>query len=85
MHGADRHKHGESRSSAFLLADGAGSGNRTRMTSLEGWDFTIKLCPLALLMKGRIIESLQNTVNLLPFQSLFMYNLRSLRKNLWRS
>src|SRR5713101_1594312 len=30
-------------------ADGAGSiagnGNRTRMASLEGWNFTIKLCP----------------------------------------
>jgi hypothetical protein len=25
--------------------EGAGSGDRTRMTSLEGWDFTIKLCP----------------------------------------
>ena len=23
----------------------AGSGNRTRMTSLEGWDITIMLCP----------------------------------------
>jgi hypothetical protein len=23
----------------------AGSGNRTRMASLEGWNFTIKLCP----------------------------------------
>jgi hypothetical protein len=25
----------------------AGSGNRTRMASLEGWNFTIKLCPRA--------------------------------------
>ena len=24
---------------------GAGSGDRTRMASLEGWNFTIKLCP----------------------------------------
>src|SRR5437588_8134433 len=24
---------------------GAGNGNRTRMASLEGWNFTIKLCP----------------------------------------
>jgi hypothetical protein len=23
----------------------AGNGNRTRMASLEGWNFTIKLCP----------------------------------------
>lgn len=27
------------------LRGGAGSGNRTRMASLEGWNFTIKLCP----------------------------------------
>ena len=26
----------------------AGNGNRTRMASLEGWNFTIKLCPRAL-------------------------------------
>ena len=25
----------------------AGNGNRTRMASLEGWNFTIKLCPHA--------------------------------------
>src|SRR5260370_37129876 len=25
----------------------AGNGNRTRMASLEGWNFTIKLCPRA--------------------------------------
>lgn|GEM_PF-5083350 len=30
----------------------AGSGNRTRMTSLEGWDFTIKLCPRACQRNG---------------------------------
>jgi hypothetical protein len=23
----------------------AGNGNRTRIASLEGWNFTIKLCP----------------------------------------
>ena len=28
-----------------LLLFGAGNGNRTRMASLEGWNFTIKLCP----------------------------------------
>ena len=26
---------------------GAGNGNRTRMASLEGWNFTLKLCPRA--------------------------------------
>jgi hypothetical protein len=26
----------------------AGNGNRTRMASLEGWNFTIKLCPHAI-------------------------------------
>ena len=25
--------------------ESAGNGNRTRMASLEGWNFTIKLCP----------------------------------------
>ena len=30
---------------ASALAEGAGNGNRTRMASLEGWNFTIKLCP----------------------------------------
>ena|GEM_PF-5602865 len=25
--------------------DGAGKGNRTLIASLEGWSFTIKLCP----------------------------------------
>ena len=27
---------------------GAGKGNRTLIASLEGWSFTIKLCPRAL-------------------------------------
>jgi hypothetical protein len=33
----------------------AGNGNRTRMASLEGWNFTIKLCPRenTLLWRGR--------------------------------
>jgi hypothetical protein len=30
----------------FFLKNGAGSGNRTRIASLEGWSFTTKLCPL---------------------------------------
>ena len=33
---------------------GAGNGNRTRMASLEGWNFTIKLCPLA--SEGHLTE-----------------------------
>jgi hypothetical protein len=31
----------------FLMGKIAGNGNRTRMASLEGWNFTIKLCPHA--------------------------------------
>lgn len=54
----------------------AGSGNRTRMTSLEGWDFTIKLCPLVflcraaaiLIKKGRTRNVLDRTH---PIVSLF--------------
>ncbi len=34
---------------------GAGNGNRTRMASLEGWNFTIKLCPL--LRSGVILRN----------------------------
>ena len=29
----------------FIIRDGAGSGNRTRMANLEGWSFTTKLYP----------------------------------------
>jgi hypothetical protein len=32
-------------SSAACKRGKAGNGNRTRMASLEGWNFTIKLCP----------------------------------------
>jgi hypothetical protein len=28
-----------------MESDGAGKGNRTLIASLEGWSFTIKLCP----------------------------------------
>ena len=31
----------------FFIGRIAGNGNRTRMASLEGWNFTIKLCPRA--------------------------------------
>jgi hypothetical protein len=31
--------------SPFFIRKKAGNGNRTRMASLEGWNFTIKLCP----------------------------------------
>ena len=34
-----------SRDRVFLEKEIAGNGNRTRMASLEGWNFTIKLCP----------------------------------------
>ena len=30
---------------SVFLRKKAGNGNRTRMASLEGWNFTIKLCP----------------------------------------
>ena len=29
----------------LMLRHGAGKGNRTLIASLEGWSFTIKLCP----------------------------------------
>jgi hypothetical protein len=29
----------------IIIGKLAGNGNRTRMASLEGWNFTIKLCP----------------------------------------
>jgi hypothetical protein len=29
----------------LIFKDGAGNENRTRIASLEGWSFTIKLCP----------------------------------------
>jgi hypothetical protein len=28
-----------------FIGNSAGNGNRTRIASLEGWNFTIKLCP----------------------------------------
>src|SRR5437016_10807891 len=31
----------------------AGNGNRTRMASLEGWNFTIKLCPRGIKLPRR--------------------------------
>jgi hypothetical protein len=37
---------------------GAGNGNRTRIASLEGWNFTIKLCP------HRIVNSQQCQVTI---------------------
>src|SRR5580700_6793760 len=30
---------------SLILSCGAGNENRTRIASLEGWSFTIKLCP----------------------------------------
>jgi hypothetical protein len=30
---------------SLMLKRGAGKGNRTLIASLEGWSFTIKLCP----------------------------------------
>jgi hypothetical protein len=30
---------------SLISRDGAGNENRTRIASLEGWSFTIKLCP----------------------------------------
>ena len=36
--------------------NGAGDGNRTHVTSLEGWGFTIKLHPLATLVEGERFE-----------------------------
>ena len=30
---------------SLILSGGAGNENRTRIASLEGWSFTIKLCP----------------------------------------
>src|ERR1700736_3942245 len=35
----------------------AGNGNRTRMASLEGWNFTIKLCPRAAGKLPRAVKS----------------------------
>ena len=34
------------RRKSFRPRRGAGKGNRTLIASLEGWSFTIKLCPL---------------------------------------
>jgi hypothetical protein len=34
-----------------MKTEKAGNGNRTRMASLEGWNFTIKLCPRLLELK----------------------------------
>ena len=34
------------------ILDRAGNGNRTRMASLEGWNFTIKLCPRVCCQSG---------------------------------
>ena len=34
-----------SRHSLMFIGKTAGNGNRTRIASLEGWNFTIKLCP----------------------------------------
>jgi hypothetical protein len=30
---------------SLIYSVGAGNENRTRIASLEGWSFTIKLCP----------------------------------------
>ena len=38
---------------------GAGNGNRTRIASLEGWSFTIKLYPLVKLSGGIVKLSLE--------------------------
>jgi hypothetical protein len=40
---ATKWQHIENQINAALIS--AGNGNRTRMASLEGWNFTIKLCP----------------------------------------
>jgi hypothetical protein len=40
---ATKWQHIENQINAALIL--AGNGNRTRMASLEGWNFTIKLCP----------------------------------------
>ena len=41
------------------VGNGAGNGDRTRIASLEGWSFTIKLYPLVKLSGGIVKLSLE--------------------------
>lgn len=55
-----------------VFEDGAGGGNRTRVTSLEGWSFTTKQHPrlrrmqifytLELRLQGKIVRSLDGNL-----------------------
>ena len=49
-----RHAFSAGRVALHFAETGAGNGNRTRMASLEGWNFTIKLCPRA--SEGHLTE-----------------------------
>ena len=47
----------------------AGNGNRTRMASLEGWNFTIKLCPRAAVKVPRQPEAAKRFLSTAKCQS----------------
>jgi hypothetical protein len=54
------------RSTHFSFDMRAGNGNRTRMASLEGWNFTIKLCPRAFKLARSLTKA----------KRIFFYSLR---------
>gem|GEM_PF-2395655 len=67
---ADDPKGGKKRlpdkSSISKGGNGAGKGNRTLIASLEGWSFTIKLCPRLFGTVGYLCSTLKRVLLTLP-------------------
>ena len=76
---------------AELLAhlDGAGDGNRTRVSSLEGWCSTIELHPQVLIAMGFQLSDFNTAFSycqaLKRKKYIFLRNDKNRNKNLWKS